>query len=174
MLWDELLLMLASGSSMFLEAFFERAVAYNAELTSAIEDQDRADPTKWAMYRWIMHLLESDNWLELRGDSPVLFETLALRECVLHPNTQWSQKLAEEILEDAEMDVQATWKSLVVASGLSGDEDAGTKGEEPGEKRQTDDVDMEDVSSKHGGWRRETGAWELVPIGTVRYRVDKQ
>ncbi|KAI5200731.1 Las1-domain-containing protein [Aureobasidium subglaciale] len=163
LIWDELLIMLAAGSSLFLEAFFERAIAHNAKLTTTNEDQDRADPTKWAIYRWIMHVLDSDSWLEARGDSPVLFEILALRECILHPNAQWSHKLAAEILEDAEVDVQSTWKSLVKASALYvDDEEEATK-----ETEKTDNVEMEDVRSEHGRWRRETGVWECVPIGTV-------
>lgn len=166
MLWDELLLMLASGTSLFIEAFFECAIAFNAQLTTTDTDQDRVNPTKWAMYRWIMHLLDSDSWLEMRGESPILFEILALRECVLHPNAQWSHELAEEILESAEMDVQETWKSLVEASGLTNDR-AESAEDDTSESRQTHDVDMEDVPSNHRGWRRETGAWKPMPIGTV-------
>lgn len=167
LVWDEFLIMLASGSSLFIEAFFERAIAHNARLTTTDEDRDRADPTKWAIYRWIMHVLDSDAWLEMRGESPVLFETLALRECILHPNTQWSHELAEEILEDAEMDVRTTWKSLVKASALVSDHDADSEEDTQKETKRTDDVKMEDVPSEHGGWRRETGAWGCVPIGTV-------
>ena len=139
--------MLAAGSSLFIEAFLERAIAHNAKLTTADEDRDRVDPTKWAIYRWIMHVLDSDSWLEMRGESPVLFEILALRECILHPNTQWSHELAEEILEDAEMDVRATWKSLVEASALLSDHDAEAGGEATKETKRTDDVKMEDVPS---------------------------
>ncbi|KAH0007746.1 Las1-domain-containing protein, partial [Aureobasidium melanogenum] len=167
LIWDELLIMLASGSSLFVEAFFERAIAHNAKMKTTDEDRDRADPTKWAIYRWIMHLLDSDSWLEMRGESPELFEILALRECILHPNTQWSHELAEEILEDAEMDVQTTWKSLVEASALVGDHDEDAEEGATKETRRTDDVEMEDVPSEQGGWRRETGVWESVPIGTV-------
>ncbi|THW14121.1 Las1-domain-containing protein [Aureobasidium pullulans] len=166
LIWDELLIMLASGSSQFTEAFFERAIAHNAKLTTTNEDRDRADPTKWAMYRWIMHVLDSDAWLEMRGESPILYETLALRECVLHPNTQWSHELAEEILEDAEMDVQTTWKSLIKASALPDGHSIDVEEEASKETKKTDDVKMEDVPSEQG-WRRETGAWECVPIGTV-------
>ncbi|KAG9807371.1 hypothetical protein KCU98_g19628, partial [Aureobasidium melanogenum] len=92
---------------------------------------------------------------------------LALRECILHPNTQWSHELAEEILEDAEMDVQTTWKSLVEASALVGDHDEDAEEGATKETKRTDDVEMEDVPSEQGGWRRETGVWESVPIGTV-------
>lgn len=167
MIWDELLIMLASGSSLFIEAFFERAIAHNARMKTTDEDRDRADPTKWAIYRWIMHLLDSDSWLEMRGESPELFEILALRECILHPNTQWSHELAEEILDDAEMDVQTTWKSLVEASALVGDHEVDAEEGATKETKRTDDVEMEDVPSEQGGWRRETGVWEGVPIGTV-------
>jgi ribosomal biogenesis protein LAS1 len=159
--------MLASGSPLFIEAFLERAIAHNARLTTTDEDRDRSDPTKWAIYRWIMHVLDSDKWLEMRGESPVLFEILALRECILHPNTQWSQELAEEILEDAEMDVRTTWKSLVEASALQSDYDAEAGEAAAKETKKTDDVRMEDVPSEQGGWRRETGVWEPVPIGIV-------
>jgi ribosomal biogenesis protein LAS1 len=115
-----------------------------------------------------MHVLESDNWLEMRGESPVLFEIMVLRECCLHPNTQWSHELAEEVLEDAEVDVQTTWKSLVQASALlSDDQDGHVEGEVVKHAQETGDVHMEDVRSEHGGWRRETGVWEGVPIGTV-------
>jgi ribosomal biogenesis protein LAS1 len=167
LIWDDLLIMLASGSALFIEAFFERAIAHNARLTTTDEDRDRADPTKWAIYRWIMHVLDSEKWLEMRGESPVLFEILALRECILHPNTQWSQELAEEILEDAEMDVRTTWKSLVEASALQSDHDTEAEEGATKETKRTDDVKMEDVPLEQGGWRRETGVWEAVPIGIV-------
>jgi ribosomal biogenesis protein LAS1 len=167
LIWDDLLIMLASGSSLFIEAFLERAISHNARLTTTDEDQDRADPTKWAIYRWIMHVLDSESWLEMRGESPVLFEILALRECILNPNTQWSHELAKEILEDAEMDVRATWKSLVEASALLGDHDAEAEEAATKETKRTGDVEMEDVPSGQGGWRRETGAWESLPIGIV-------
>jgi len=103
----------------------------------------------------------------MRGESPVLFEIMALRECILHPNAQWSQELAEEILEDAEVDVRSTWKSLVEASALQNDQDMDVSEGATKEMKKTDDVKMEDVPSEQGGWRRETGAWEAVPIGIV-------
>jgi ribosomal biogenesis protein LAS1 len=65
------------------------------------------------------------------------------------------------------MDVRTTWKSLVEASALQSDHDTETEPEATKEMKRTDDVKMEDVPSEQGGWRRETGVWEAVPIGIV-------
>lgn len=170
MLWDELLQMLAKSSPFFLEVFLERAVAHNAEFTSSEDDTDRSSPAEWAIFRWILHVLNSPEWSETREKTPLDLKCVVLRECALYPNAQWSLDLAEEILEDADKHIRSTWSQLMDVSAL--DEEQGEEGHAEQEASLTSnpnaDALMEDASSDCGGWRQGVQPWKPVPLGVVQ------
>lgn len=172
MLWDELLLQLGKRSCGFAEAFLERAIAYIARFTTTDVDHDSGNPTKWAIYRWIMHLLFSDDWLEAR-ESGNDWRGTALRECALHPQSQWSKDLANDIVEQSDDEVRTICQGIVYASFLDDDEEADKDGTNSAQGADSDgerEVEMEEATqiSSHGGWRRPAGPWKPLPIGVVQ------
>lgn len=169
MLWDELLQMLARQSHLFFELFLECAVSHNARFTTSDDDTDKTSPTKWAIYRWILHLLDSSEWSVTRDQSSLDLECIVLRECALYPNNQWSLDLAEEILDDADKQVQSTWSKVVEASALDDEESEGSQAKQgaPEAAGAVADVVMEDTSLDYGGWRQGIQPLKSVPLGMV-------
>lgn len=142
-----------------MEVFFEKAIAHNAAFTSTDSDTDASDPAKGAVYRWMMHILYSDEWEDFRTQSSENWESAVVRECTLYPDEQWSRNLTEEIEENQ-------------AGDDDGDTDEADEADEAGdesmlEAEASSEVDMEDATPSHGGWRRETGPWKSLAIGVV-------
>ena len=136
--------------------FVEKAVAHIAAFTTTDSDQDGSDPTKWAVYRWLMHMLYSTGWEEARKGNTAEWEIVAMQECSLYPSSQWSQKVADELQRDVKQD----------------DDDR--------EVDDGDDIVVEDVGSattvevsaaKRKGWRLAAEPWKPLPIGVVEVQT---
>ncbi|KAL1302890.1 hypothetical protein AAFC00_003217 [Neodothiora populina] len=161
LLWDELLLELRLSSETFMEVFLERAVSYIAAFTNFDDDDDRSDPGKWTIYRWVMHILYSERWVQSRASTAADWESLTLLECSLYPGVKWVQNLTSDVEEAAKA---AKDDVTSPASGSLDDASSSKTSTRDGKKMNSDFADA--PAQKRRRWRQDD-LWEPIPIGVV-------
>ncbi|KAH7083941.1 Las1-like-domain-containing protein [Paraphoma chrysanthemicola] len=169
MIWDSALRAFCQSTLSVTTLVAQLTSRMNAASTTRAMVSIDMDPTAEGMYEWILHLLQSTEWQDLRTDSTI--ET-TLVESFSNP-THWNVRIAEALLTDETIANRKQW--LAVLHAAKNEDDEGTE-----EKDGAMDVDVDAieearpvsstmqgqaVKEKMQGPQKVVGMWVPKPIG---------
>ena len=172
LLWDQLLITLASESNIFLAIFLESIVVELANISS----DALSERLTVGLHYWLTRILASSSWRNTLALQSFSVSDRIMETCCLSPAAS-SQKIAEMMLELQEGDEEfvARWRPLYRAAFTASGEamaENGSLDRVPGDGDALSGLVEEDLSVGRDvqgppGWRMHVGPWKPLPIGVV-------
>ncbi|KAF2806506.1 Las1-domain-containing protein [Mytilinidion resinicola] len=161
LIWDKLLVQLHTHQVGFLSILLAQMVDYLGEPST---QHVSYEPTKDALFEWIIHLLSQKSWKASLGKSQITLTEEVLAKCLLSVTT-WTTKLAEALVTKGDKSLQKGWMPLVdIAQGRIC---ADARSNCPPTK------DTEAPPARKG-WTRCRGLWPQSAIGALPRETDYQ
>lgn len=191
LIWTPVLRSLSKSQPDFCQTLIERLIGVTSA-PSSVAVAVEVDPVKEAMCEWVLHILSSSEWEEVRQHSrePSLSGRTQERRmldnvlsiCFTTP-TFWTLKLAETLLADGRIQRKESWLAILEAAK----NETAIVSEETAEQAAlpapsaVEDMEVEDIEvalpiseastvatkTKSRGPQKKIGLWRPQPIGFI-------